>query len=116
MLRLYYSMIVKPGVRPRQLRTGFKRLLINACDRYFTSSGTAKLEMRNCGKEQGKKEWRCKFYAANGAGSDTRCANQNTMSQDKLRNGIPKGRETEEDQEPPGVDPQSKNLRLRENP
>ena len=72
--------------------------------------------MRNCGKEQGKKEWRCKFYAANGAGSDTRCANQNTMSQDKLRNGIPKGRETEEDQEPPGVDPQSKNLRLLENP
>ena len=35
------------------------------------------------------------------------------MSQGKHWNGIPKGIKTEEDQEPPGVDPQSKNLRLR---
>ena len=34
-------------------------------------------------KTQGKKEWSCKFYAANGVGSVTHCVNQKIMSQDK---------------------------------
>lgn len=46
------------------------------CNQYFLSSGQiVNTEMRNCGKGQGKKEWWCRFYAANRIGSATHCTN-----------------------------------------
>ena len=50
---------------------------------FYISSGPTKSETRNHRKRQDKKEWRCKFYAANGVASATHCVNQKIMSQDK---------------------------------
>ena len=76
-------MAAKRGKQPRQQHTGFRLSLTNTCDPYLLSSGPTKSKTRNCGKRQGKKEWRCKLYAANEAGSATHCANQKIMSQAK---------------------------------
>ena len=105
-------MAAKRGKRPRQKNTaGFKLSLTNPYDQYFLSSGQKNSETRNCGKVQGKKAKSGGANSTSQMGLDWPYIAQTRryMSQDKHLNGTLKEGEIEEDQDPPGVDLQSKN-------